>query len=69
MLRCVICHFDVQLDDVALGASRGRCVCLCCYGRETGSRRVLPKSLQRELRLVFTSLPAEPDPWADGDSA
>jgi hypothetical protein len=44
-------------------------VCLCCYGRETGSRRVLLKSLQRELRLAFPSLPAEPDLWADGDSA
>lgn len=69
MLRCVICRFEVELDDVALGGTGGRCVCLRCYGRETGTLRTLPKPLQRELRAALAHLPADPDPWAESDSA
>ncbi len=69
MLRCMICHFEVELDDVALGGTGGRCVCLRCYGRETGTLRTLPKTLQRELRAALAHLPAESDPWAESDCA
>ncbi|MER3419070.1 MAG: hypothetical protein C4290_00445 [Chloroflexota bacterium] len=69
MLRCMICRFEVELDDVALSGRSGRCVCLRCYGRETGTLRPLPRPLQRELHAALAHLPTEPDPWAENDSA
>ena len=50
MLTCTICHFETELDDVVLSSrDGGRCVCLRCFDRETGSTRRMPKGLRREL--------------------
>jgi hypothetical protein len=52
---CVICHFETELDDV-VAQSGGRCVCLRCYGRETGSELQMPKLLRRELTAVLAGV-------------
>lgn len=64
-MTCIICHFDVELDDVAIGGAP-RCVCLRCYGRETGSMLVMPKSLQRELAAALAEAEAEQRSAASG---
>jgi hypothetical protein len=65
----MICRFEVELDDVAVGGTRGWCVCLRCYGRETGTLRTLSNSLQRELRAALAHLSIEPDRWTESDCA
>ena len=50
MVTCLLCGFDVELDDaVVVLASRARCICVRCFGRETGSTRPMPRWLQREV--------------------
>jgi hypothetical protein len=49
MFTCRICRLETELDDVAVASAAGRCVCLRCYGRATGSVRPMPKVLQRQL--------------------
>ena len=49
MATCTICRFETEFDDVVLGGRTGRCVCLRCFDRETGSTRPMPKRLHREL--------------------
>lgn len=51
---CTICHFETELDDAAAGvAGSGRCICLRCYGRETGGARPMPRALRRVLVAVL----------------
>ncbi len=49
MATCTICRFETELDDVVLGGRTGRCVCLRCFDRETGSARPMPNGLRRAL--------------------
>ena len=56
MATCTICRYETEFDDVALGGRTGRCVCLRCYGRETGNGRRMPKALRRELIAVLATL-------------
>ena len=49
MFTCTICHFETELDDVAVASGTGRCICLRCYARETGTARPMPKALRREV--------------------
>jgi hypothetical protein len=56
MMTCTICHFDTVLDDIVLSRADGQCVCLSCFGRETGSSRPMPKALRRELSAALSSL-------------
>ena len=53
MATCTICRYETEFDDVVLGGRTGRCVCLRCFGRETGSTRPMPKALRRELIAVL----------------
>lgn len=50
MFECRICHFQFELDDVAIKFASGRCVCLKCFERETGRESHLPKRLVRDVR-------------------
>ena len=56
MHTCVICRFDVELDDVELHATNDRCICLACYQRESDSSRPMPKTLRRELVEILNVL-------------
>ena len=51
MVTCLLCGFDVELDDAAvLLVARARCICVRCFARETGSvSRPMPRWLQREV--------------------
>ncbi len=56
MTTCIICRFETELDDVAVGGPAGQCVCLRCFGRETGSARPLSKTLQREVIAALAQI-------------
>ena len=56
MSTCTICRFVTELDDVAVSTAPGRCICLRCFGRETGSARPMPKALRHELRAALAAL-------------
>ena len=58
MITCVICRFDVPLDDAVVAMTGGRCICLLCYGRETGSHLPLPRALRREVSALLGALQA-----------
>ena len=53
MFTCIICHFETELDDVVTSGATGRCVCLRCFGRETGSTQSMPWALRRMLSAVL----------------
>ncbi len=55
MSICTICRFATELDDVVVATAPGRCICLRCYGRETGSARPMPKALRRELSTALAA--------------
>jgi hypothetical protein len=56
MKICIICRFATEADDVAVAHAERRCICLRCYGRETGMVRPMPKPLQRKLIAVLSAI-------------
>lgn len=57
MVTCIICRYEVPLDDVAIvGSRRGRVVCLRCFGRETGAALPMPRALRRELSEALAAI-------------
>lgn len=57
MFTCIICRFNQQLDDVAVRREGGnQCVCLRCYGRETGTALTMPKALREQIVAVLTGM-------------
>ena len=58
MWTCIICRFGTELDDVVVPTAAGQCICLRCYGRETGSAHPMPKALRRELTMVLAAAEA-----------
>lgn len=61
MFKCVICHFEATLDDAIAPSTNGRCVCLRCFARETGTDVVMPRDLRRDITSALAALPAS---WA-----
>lgn len=55
MYRCLICRFDVTLDDAVAPTRRGTCLCIGCYARETGDSRRVSKLLVREVEAVLAA--------------
>ncbi len=55
MFRCVICHFDVELDDAIAATRRGTCVCVRCFARETNTEHPVPSALRRELERALAA--------------
>jgi hypothetical protein len=58
MRTCELCHFDVELDDIALSRASGQCVCLRCYLREAGAELPMPKAYRREIEACLDALDA-----------
>lgn len=56
MFRCILCAFDVELDDAVVIAHGGRCICIRCYARETGSEKLMTKNLRRELTATLATI-------------
>jgi hypothetical protein len=65
MRTCRICRFDTELDDIVLALPSGACVCLRCYGRETGSARQMPKALRREVIVALAAFEVSTSTTAD----
>ena len=55
MYTCTICHFRTEPDDVVV-AHGEQCICLRCYGLETGSFKPMPKELRRMLIAALGEL-------------
>lgn len=54
---CMICRFDVELDDVMIkGGVPGHCVCVRCFYREAGTTVSMPKTLRREVQATLSAL-------------
>jgi hypothetical protein len=53
MHPCILCHFDTELDDVALTLAASGIICLRCFDRETASQRPMPKPLRRQLEATL----------------
>ena len=58
MTICVICRFEVPVDDAVVPTAAGRCICLGCFARETESKRPMPPGLRRQLRDLLTVVEA-----------
>ncbi len=56
MPTCTICHFETELDDVAVATATGYCICLRCFTRETDTERPMPKALRREIIAALATL-------------
>ena len=55
MRTCTICRCGTELDDIVIGGAGGRCICLRCFDRQTGSSR----RMSHELRRVLTATLAD----------
>jgi hypothetical protein len=70
MSTCVLCRFEVEADDVALGGPQGRCICLRCYLRESETEQPISKALRREVESCLSEIagaaPATGTPGAPG---
>lgn len=49
MFTCQICHFETELDDVAITLQGERCICLRCYGRETDTAKPMARVLRHQV--------------------
>ncbi len=55
MYRCLICRFEVELDDAIAPTRRGTCICVRCYARETKTEHMVPPALRRELEQALAA--------------
>ena len=55
MYRCVICRFDVELDDVVIRGD-ARCICLRCYERETRSEKPMDNRLRQQVTQTLNEV-------------
>jgi hypothetical protein len=55
MYRCLVCRFEVELDDAIAPTRRGTCICVRCYARETNDEHRVPPSLRRELEAALAA--------------
>ena len=55
MITCSLCHFEAELDDVALTLAAGRSICLRCFDRETGNSQPMPTALRRQLQAALAA--------------
>ena len=53
---CIICRFEVEIDDVAIEGAAGNAVCVRCYARETENELPMPKSLRREIVAALNEI-------------
>lgn len=58
MTTCIICRYDVPMDDAIAPSASGRCVCLRCFTRETSTTMRMPKGLIRQLTELMEDVPA-----------
>lgn len=49
LYRCLVCGFDVEVDDARFVTERGTCICLRCFYREVGGSKQPTAALRREV--------------------
>jgi hypothetical protein len=49
MFTCILCRFQTEADDAAIGGRVGTCICLRCYVRQVGAERPMPAELRRAV--------------------
>jgi len=52
MLRCILCKWEVETDDIAILAGSGRVICVRCFDREVGDDKPMPRELRVEVTRV-----------------
>ena len=55
MFLCRRCRFGTELDDIVVADAGGGCICLRCYGRDSGSARPMWKALRRQLSATLAA--------------
>ncbi len=55
---CIICRFETEVDDIVTAGSNGRCICLRCFGRESGNLRPMPRTLRHDITATLTQIKA-----------
>jgi hypothetical protein len=58
MYVCVICRFEVELDDAVAPTATGHCVCVRCFARETESEHSMDKPLRQAILDVLAEAEA-----------
>ncbi len=53
MFRCILCRFEVELDDVKLNHGNGAVVCLRCYTREVEADRAMAARYRRNVQRAI----------------
>ncbi len=56
VVTCVLCHFEVDTDDVEIQGEGGRCICLRCYLREAGKSTDMPDALRRDIEAALAEI-------------
>jgi hypothetical protein len=56
MFTCHICHFETELDDVAIALQGERCICLRCYGRATDTAKPMAKDLRHQVIATLAAV-------------
>ena len=56
MYTCIVCHFEIVLDDVAVESQSGHSICLRCYTKLTDTEQPMPKDLRREVEAFLHAL-------------
>jgi hypothetical protein len=49
MFTCQMCHFETELDDVAITFRGERCICLRCYGQATDTAKPMARILRHQV--------------------
>ena len=56
MWVCIICRFEVFLDDTITPLACGKCICCKCYKREVGDMHPMPNTLRMSVRAVLAGI-------------
>lgn len=53
---CIICGYTATPDDALVPTDSGKCICLPCWFRETGTGQPMPRKLRKELTAALDSV-------------
>lgn len=53
---CVLCSFDVEMDDALVVTANQKCICLYCWERITGNYTPVSKQLRHDIYDALSHL-------------
>jgi hypothetical protein len=56
MFTCQLCHFEIELDDVAIAFQGGRCICLRCFERATDTAKPMANGLRHQVIATLAAV-------------